>query len=272
MASGSCGTQAPNISRSGSRWRTRPCGWRPPGKSFFSLSVGFGIVISTYASYLRKNDDIALSSLTAAAGRICEVVLGGGLLPCLPRLYSWVFLSGETPHLPRVRVRRPAERVHQMPAGQIMGFLFFFLLFLAAITSSLSMLQPAIALLEEGLGLQRKASVALLGFITAVARRSWCSSRRGCCAFIRSTFGSARSVLRAGDVPGAAVRLGSGGRSRTWKSWIAAEVPHPAWNEEHHQVRFAHVPAGDLRASDHNQFFGGAGEGGRTVWPITDRS
>ncbi|MCC7409064.1 MAG: hypothetical protein IT442_13430, partial [Phycisphaeraceae bacterium] len=55
-----------------------------------------------------------------------------------------------------------------MPLGQVVGFLFFFLLFLAAITSSLSMLQPAIALLEEGLGLNRKASVALLGFVTMV--------------------------------------------------------------------------------------------------------
>ena len=55
-----------------------------------------------------------------------------------------------------------------MVAGRAVGFLFFFLLFLAAITSSLSMLQPAIALMEEGLGLKRKASVALLGFITAV--------------------------------------------------------------------------------------------------------
>jgi SNF family Na+-dependent transporter len=56
----------------------------------------------------------------------------------------------------------------QMPAGSFVGFVFFFLLFLAALTSSLSMLQPAIALLEEGLGLKRKASVAFLGFITAV--------------------------------------------------------------------------------------------------------
>src|SRR5690606_20207232 len=40
--------------------------------------------------------------------------------------------------------------------------------FIAAITSSLSMLQPTIAMLEEGLGLNRKTSVTLLGFITAV--------------------------------------------------------------------------------------------------------
>ena len=44
----------------------------------------------------------------------------------------------------------------------------FFLLFLAAITSSLSMLQPGIAFLEEGLGLKRKQSVTLLGLITAL--------------------------------------------------------------------------------------------------------
>ncbi|MBL4701578.1 MAG: hypothetical protein JKX85_10005, partial [Phycisphaeraceae bacterium] len=55
-----------------------------------------------------------------------------------------------------------------MPAGQFFGFLFFLLLFLAAVTSSLSMLQPAIAFLEEGLNIKRKASVALLGFITTV--------------------------------------------------------------------------------------------------------
>jgi len=55
---------------------------------------------------------------------------------------------------------------NQMPAGQFFGFLFFFLLFLAAVTSSLSMLQPSIALLEEGLGIGRKASVTMLSFIT----------------------------------------------------------------------------------------------------------
>jgi len=57
---------------------------------------------------------------------------------------------------------------NQMPMGTFFGFLFFFLLFLAAITSSISMLQPTIALLEEGLKIGRKASVAILGFVTAV--------------------------------------------------------------------------------------------------------
>ena len=55
-----------------------------------------------------------------------------------------------------------------MPAGQIFGFLFFFLLFLAAVTSSLSMLQPGIAFLEESMEIGRHRSVAVLGVITAI--------------------------------------------------------------------------------------------------------
>jgi len=142
------------------------------GQIFFSLSVGFGIIV-TYASYLRKDDDIALSSVTAAAGNeFCEVALGGMIT--VPAAY--VFLG--KPFLESLR-ENPVSTFglgfvtlpnvfNQMIFGQVVGFLFFFLLFLAALTSSLSMLQPAIALLEEGLGLARKASVALLGFITAV--------------------------------------------------------------------------------------------------------
>ena len=36
------------------------------GQIFFSLSVGFGIIIN-YASYLRKNDDVVLSGLTSSS-------------------------------------------------------------------------------------------------------------------------------------------------------------------------------------------------------------
>lgn len=134
---------------------------------FFSLSVGFGVII-TYSSYLRRKDDIALSSTTAVAGnQFCEVALGG--LITIPAAFIFLGpmltqeISGSTfdlgfKALPLV--------FHYMPAGQVFGFLWFFLLFLAAVTSSLSMLQPAIAFLEEGLGLNRPVSVIFLGFIT----------------------------------------------------------------------------------------------------------
>ncbi len=138
------------------------------GQIFFSLSVGFGIVI-TYASYVKKDDDIALSSLTACAGNeFCEVALGG--LITVPA--AFVFLGPQVVQNPPgtfgLGFMALPMVFGQMPLGDFVGFLFFFLLFLAAITSSLSMLQPGVAFLEEGLGLNRRASVSLLGFITAL--------------------------------------------------------------------------------------------------------
>ncbi len=137
------------------------------GQIFFTLGVGFGIIIN-YSSYLRKNDDIALSGLTSCAGNeFCEVALGG--LITIPA--AFVFLGASTVAQTSTSSFnlgfKTLPMVFQyMPLGQLAGTLFFFLLFLAAITSSVAMIQPAIALLEEGLGLRRHASVAVLGLVT----------------------------------------------------------------------------------------------------------
>lgn len=137
------------------------------GQIFFSLSVGFGVII-TYSSYLRRKDDVVLSGLAAtSANEFCEVALGG--LITLPAAVTFLGVAGVAGMgtfglgfnvLPMVFAN--------MPYGALFGGLFFFLLFLAAVTSSLSMLQPGIAFLEEALRLNRKQSVALLGMITAV--------------------------------------------------------------------------------------------------------
>ncbi|MHC4444625.1 MAG: SLC5/6 family protein [Planctomycetota bacterium] len=139
------------------------------GQIFFSLSVGFGIVLN-YASYLRKNDDVALSGLTASAtNQFCEVCLGG--LITVPVAFLFLGASGlniETLGTSMALGFHALPAVFsRMPAGQFFGTLWFAMLFMAAITSSLSMLQPAIAFLEEGFGLGRRASVACLGFIVA---------------------------------------------------------------------------------------------------------
>ncbi|RPG86560.1 MAG: sodium:calcium symporter [Coraliomargarita sp. TMED73] len=137
------------------------------GQIFFSLSVGFGVII-TYSSYLSKKDDVVLSGLAAtSANEFCEVALGG--LITLPAAVTFLGVAGVAGMgtfglgfnvLPMVFAN--------MAFGQLFGFLFFFLLFLAAVTSSLSMLQPGIAFLEESLRINRKQSVALLGLITAI--------------------------------------------------------------------------------------------------------
>ncbi len=137
------------------------------GQIFFSLSVGFGVII-TYASYLTNKDDVVLSGLTAtSANEFCEVALGGMIT--VPAAFVFLGATGVAGQgtfglgfnvLPVV--------LANMPFSHFFGFAFFALLFLAAITSSLSMLQPGIAFLEEGLGLNRKQSVTMLGLMTAL--------------------------------------------------------------------------------------------------------
>lgn len=138
------------------------------GQIFFSLSVGFGVIIN-YASYLKKKDDVVLSSLTSnATNELFEVGFGG--LITIPAAFVFVGLSlavmpGGTfglgfQTLPVVFAN--------MPGGDAIGALWFFMLFLAAITSSLSMLQPTLAFLEEALGITRKQGTFALLFIALI--------------------------------------------------------------------------------------------------------
>ncbi|MEO1498453.1 MAG: sodium-dependent transporter [Planctomycetota bacterium] len=136
------------------------------GQVFFSLSVGFGIIVN-YASYLKRKDDVVLSGLTAASmNEFFEVCLGGLITIPAAFLFMGAMVGDQGTFglgfnaLPNVFA--------EMPGGRFFGFLWFFMLFLAAITSSLSMLQPVIAFFEEGFGLKRPASAALLGLVSAM--------------------------------------------------------------------------------------------------------
>jgi len=136
------------------------------GQIFFSLSVGFGVIIN-YASYLSKKDDVALSGLTASAmNEFFEVCLGG--LITLPAAFLFLGEVAGKYGTFDLGFKALPNVFAEMPAGRLFGFLWFLMLFLAAITSSLSMLQPVIAFFEEGLGLKRHASVAFLGLITGL--------------------------------------------------------------------------------------------------------
>ena len=137
------------------------------GQVFFSLSIGFGTVCS-YASYVRRRKDIALSSLTAnAANEAIEVGIAGMMIiPAAVAFLGVVAAAGCGTFglgfnvLPQV--------FHSMPGGQIFGTLFFLLLFIGAITSAISMLQPSVAFLEEFWNLRRIQSVSLVAFLVTV--------------------------------------------------------------------------------------------------------
>jgi len=135
------------------------------GQIFFSLSVGFGIILN-YASYMKRRDDVALSGLTSAAtNELFEVGFGG----MITLTASFVFL-GLTGTAAAVATGTfglgfttlPVVFAHMGSMGNAIGAIWFFMLFLAAITSSLSMYQPSLAFFQEALGWTRKAATTLI--------------------------------------------------------------------------------------------------------------
>jgi SNF family Na+-dependent transporter len=135
------------------------------GQIFFTLSVGFGVIIN-YASYMRKKDDVVLSSLTASStNEVFEVGFGG----LITLTAAFVFL-GTANMIAAVQggsfglgfTTLPVVFAHMGAPGNAVGAVWFFMLFLAAITSSISMYQPALAFFEEALGWSRKRATSLL--------------------------------------------------------------------------------------------------------------
>jgi SNF family Na+-dependent transporter len=141
------------------------------GQIFFSLSVGFGVILN-YASYLSRRDDLVLSGLTASAtNEIFEVVFGG--LITIPAAFVFLGASGALGGTFGLGFNTlPVVFAHMGGLGRLIGALWFFMLFLAAITSSLSMLQPAAAFFEEALGWRRQKAVPLVGALV-VAGSLW---------------------------------------------------------------------------------------------------
>ncbi|MBL8899180.1 MAG: sodium-dependent transporter [Planctomycetes bacterium] len=135
------------------------------GQIFFSLSVGFGVIIN-YASYIRRKDDVVLSGLTASAtNELFEVGFGG----MITLTAAFVFLgasnmagavAGGTFGLGFQTL--PVVFAHMGSFGNIIGAIWFLMLFLAAITSSISMYQPALAFFQESLGWTRQQATRLM--------------------------------------------------------------------------------------------------------------
>ena len=130
------------------------------GQIFFTLSIGIGVIL-TYASYLKKTDDVVLSGLTSVSmNEFCEIILGGSII--IPA--AFIFFGPE--QIKEIAggglfnlgfVTMPQVLGH-IPLSAIFGFLWFFLLFLAGVTSSVSLAQPAIAFLEDDFDIDRKKS------------------------------------------------------------------------------------------------------------------
>jgi len=126
------------------------------GQAFFSMSVGWGLMI-TFGSYLPKEGNIIQSS-GWIAGMDSIVALMGGLM-IFPALFA--LLPGESPDEGPALVFNVLPRVFDQidPFGNIIGAMFFLLLLVAALTSSISMLEVPVAyFIDERKWSRRKAA------------------------------------------------------------------------------------------------------------------
>src|SRR5688572_14351116 len=140
------------------------------GQIFFTLSVGMGS-LQAYASYLSTKDDIALNGIaTAATNETAEVVLGGSI--AIPAAVVFFGVSGAVAIAQSGSFNLGFATMpvvfQQLPAGNILGAMWFALLFFAGITSSVAMLTPIMAFFREEFGLRREPVVYALGALTLV--------------------------------------------------------------------------------------------------------
>ncbi len=127
------------------------------GQAFFSLSLGIGGIL-TYGSYLRKDEDIVTASKYVALLDTGIAILAG--LMIFPALFSFGQQPSEGPAL--VFIVLP-KIFAQLPGGNIVGALFFVMLTIAALTSTISILEIPVAYAIDEKGWPRKKIVWLVG-------------------------------------------------------------------------------------------------------------
>lgn len=128
------------------------------GQAFFSLSLGMGAMI-TYGSYLSKKEDLVSSAVYVSLSDLLIAFLAGfAIFPALfavPGLKpdqgpSLIFLV-----LPNI--------FNEIPFGQAFGSAFYLLLVIAALTSSISLLEVVVAYFIDDRGWSRRNAAIMIG-------------------------------------------------------------------------------------------------------------
>ncbi len=149
---------------------TNPSVWlAASGQVFFTMSLGMGIVFC-YASYLKPKEDLTLSSLTAASTNgFAEVILGGTIVIPMAILIAGSNID-ECAKLGTFGLgfQTMPFVFGQLPFGGFFQTLWFGMLFIAGVTSAISIIQPLISFCEDDVKLSRKGSITTVGIITFI--------------------------------------------------------------------------------------------------------
>lgn len=132
------------------------------GHAFFTLSLGVGTMI-TYASYIDKKENLAATAVQICLADTIIALLAG--VAIFPAVFAFGLEPAQGPGL--VFITLPNVFMH-MPGGYFFSILFFILLALAALSSSISMLEVSVAYVSEDLGLTRKQASVVMGLIISL--------------------------------------------------------------------------------------------------------
>ena len=132
------------------------------GQAFFSLSLGMGSIMA-YGAYMPKDQKVVSTSFTVASLDTLIAILAG--LAIFPIIFAFNLEPNSGPGLVFVSM---LSAFNQMQFGQLIGPLFFILLSVAALSSSISLLEPGVAYLSEENILSRKRSAEIISFFVWV--------------------------------------------------------------------------------------------------------
>ena len=128
------------------------------GQAFFTLSLGMGAIMA-YGAYMPANQNIGRTAVSGAALDTGVALLAG--IAIFPIVFANGLAPSEGPGL--VFVTLPIA-FSAMPLGILFGTLFFVLLSIAALSSSISLIEPGVAWLIESLKIKRTTATIILGF------------------------------------------------------------------------------------------------------------
>ena len=132
------------------------------GQAFFSLSVGWGLMI-TYGSYMPKSQNIISNGFWVALMDTGVALMGG--LMVIPAVFALGFPVDAGPTLTFETL--PAV-FSKMTAGVVVGTLFFLLLTVAALTSSISMLEVPVSYFVDGKRASRQKAAIMVGIVAFI--------------------------------------------------------------------------------------------------------
>jgi len=132
------------------------------GHAFFTLSLGMGTLI-TYGSYIQKDNNLVSTVINVTVADTVIAILAG--IAIFPAVFAFGIAPSQGPGL--IFVTLP-NVFHQMPGGYIFSILFFILLTVAALTSSISILEVVVAYFMEELKMGRKASTILATVLISI--------------------------------------------------------------------------------------------------------